>query len=134
MTKVVDGFIYDEEYASNLYRKMRKQCGCDHCENDGNNGCGCIYIDGWEFESGDQDHPAISYKDSRGNDLIACYKRLNRDEFEQLREQRENGTLMFRACIQAALDLMPKDCTPDVYGDIVRSAAAVCCHNSGTDD
>ena len=68
------------------------------------------------------------------NDLIACYRRLDRDEFEQLKEQRENGTLMFRACIQAALDLMPKDCTPDVYGDIVRSAAAVCCHNSGTDD
>ena len=46
----------------------------------------------------------------------------------------KDGTHMFKACIKAALELMPKDCTPDVYGDIVRSAAAVVCHSGKAEE
>ena len=138
---VKDEFIRDPELATKKWQTLRKQCGCDNCDECGNNGCGVIFIDGWEFDDLDEEGAgAVSRKRDEAS-YLECYKmaerrreQAEREEYAQMKSDIEDGTHMFKACIRAALDLMPKDCKPDVYGDIVRSAAAVVCHNGKAEE
>ena len=133
-----DEFVRNPETAMKKWQALRSQCGCDHCDECGNNGCGMIFIDGWEFEDVAQGYVgAVSVK----RDGPTCYKKdaerreqAEREEYTQMKADIEDGTHMFKACIRAALDLMPDGCSPDVYGDIVRSAAAVVCHNGKAEE
>lgn len=138
---VKDDFIRDHEFATKKWQTLRKQCGCDNCDECGNNGCGSILIDGWEFEDVDEEGAgAVSRKRDEAS-YLECYRmadrrreQAEREEYAQMKSDIEDGTHMFKACIKAALELMPKDCTPDVYGDIVRSAAAVVCHSGKAEE
>lgn len=136
---VKDEFIRDPELATKKWQTLRKQCGCDNCDECGNNGCGCIFIDGWKFE--DVTEEGVGAVSVKREDWPICYKKdaerreqEEREEYMQMKADIEDGTHMFKACIRAALDLMPDGCSPDVYGDIVRSAAAVVCHNGKAEE
>lgn len=113
-----------------LLEVLQKKYGCSRCDNYGNNGCGCSFIDGLYF-GGDGDDEC--WIDSAGHEFECNY--YNQQEHDQmqlheLERQAADGTLVFVAAIKAALKLMPINCKPDVYGDIVRSAAAVACHQN----
>ena len=113
-----------------LLEALQKKYGCSRCDNYGNNGCGCSYIDGLCFGSDDN---GKCWVDSAGHEFECDY--YNQQEHDHMRlleleRQVTDGTLVFVAAIKAALELMPINCKSEVYGDIVRSAAAVACHQN----
>ena len=110
-----DEFVRNPETAMKKWQALRSQCGCDHCDECGNNGCGMIFIDGWEFEDVAEGYVgAVSVK----RDGPTCYKKdaerreqAEREEYTQMKADIEDGTHMFKACIRAALDLMRAACS-----------------------
>ena len=93
---VKDEFIRDPELATKKWQTLRKQCGCDNCDECGNNGCGSILIDGWEFDDVEQGYVgAVSVR----REGPTCYKKdaerreeAERDEYMRMKADIEDGT------------------------------------------
>lgn len=115
-----DIWVKDEKAATHLHDAMFKAYGCADCEFLGQNGCGYCAVGNIEFGQDEGD----TYWGFALNTGARCIKELTSTDYP---------VPEFARYIMTAKMLMPRDCNPDVYGDIVRSAAAAFVADKGSD-
>lgn len=130
-------FKAKDEEIWEFHKRLMRNYGCDHCSELGNNGCGVAFIDGYCFSPG-MCEPGESMES--GYDDICTRRKFQMREHVEMRmlaveENAERPVKAahdeFQCYIAAALEYAPDGMSPDVYGELVRSAAAVYCHRSG---
>lgn len=117
----MDNWVNDEKVATQLHDAMFKAYGCADCEYLGQNGCGYCAIGNIEFGQGEGD----AYWGYNLMPYNSCAKIEPKSYDFPVPE--------FASYIITARMLMPRACNPDVYGDIVRSAAAAFVADKGSD-
>ena len=115
-----------DETNGEYLQRLQSLYGCESCKEFGNNGCGDGWIGFYEWTGGYEDENGIESWCKEKCPDWKCWRLEHEIEFQSLKKQQEDSTLVFTTAISEALKLCPDEWreTP-CYGDIVRSASAV---------